>query len=177
VRFCTTLHAWGTLSDRNGVQGVAGSNPAVPIGSKFQSLKDFGRIAPTAGERKGWLQSMRGVCRRRSAWPPTWCGAEMANSTPDAPNVGAAVHRKTARAGRAERRQRQAESNSARRPYNRRRRRAMTPSAIRPEPNNVRVPGSGTVVNPRSKATSVVKRPRPCESHARFPITARVSSQ
>ena len=94
MRFCTTLHAWGTLSDRNGVQGVAGSNPAVPIGSKFQSLKDFGRIAPTAGERKGWLQSMRGACRRRSAWPPTWCGAEMANSTPDAPNVGAAVHRK-----------------------------------------------------------------------------------
>jgi len=31
VRFCTTLHAWTTLFNHNGVQGVAGSNPAVPI--------------------------------------------------------------------------------------------------------------------------------------------------
>jgi hypothetical protein len=31
VLFHTTLHAWDTLLDRNGVQGVAGSNPAVPI--------------------------------------------------------------------------------------------------------------------------------------------------
>ncbi len=31
VRFSASLQAWSTLSDRNGVQGVAGSNPTVPI--------------------------------------------------------------------------------------------------------------------------------------------------
>ena len=31
VRFCATLHALATLFILNGVQGVAGSNPAVPI--------------------------------------------------------------------------------------------------------------------------------------------------
>jgi hypothetical protein len=30
VRFCTTLHVETTLFNLNGVQGVAGSNPAVP---------------------------------------------------------------------------------------------------------------------------------------------------
>jgi hypothetical protein len=31
VLFCASLQVWSTLSDHNGVQGVAGSNPAVPI--------------------------------------------------------------------------------------------------------------------------------------------------
>ena len=31
VRFCTTLHVPITLFNHYGVQGVAGSNPAVPI--------------------------------------------------------------------------------------------------------------------------------------------------
>jgi hypothetical protein len=31
VRFRTTFHVWTTLSEHYGVQGVAGSNPAVPI--------------------------------------------------------------------------------------------------------------------------------------------------
>ena len=31
VRSLATLHAWTTISEHYGVQGVAGSNPAVPI--------------------------------------------------------------------------------------------------------------------------------------------------
>jgi hypothetical protein len=31
VRVCTTLHVEATVFNHNGVQGVAGSNPAVPI--------------------------------------------------------------------------------------------------------------------------------------------------
>ena len=44
VRFCTSLHAWTTPFILNGVQGVAGSNPAVPINCFSRTTYgDFGR--------------------------------------------------------------------------------------------------------------------------------------